>query len=281
MAPLSLPCILSSAVVVFCHGLVAADVKPFTAVEIMRRVAENQDRLQAERTSFVYDQKIRVVSRKKDAKIQCEQETDYVISPEANRSERKWIATRGRYRVKNELVSFHQDPENDKATLDSGIVESFRDDLTKDNTRDGLAKDLFPLTTEGQSSLDFELTGTRTIQGRPAFLVTFRPKDRKDIGWAGEAAIDQAEFQPITVYTKLSRRLPFDVRTLLGTDVPGLGFSTRYTRVGEGVWFPATFGTEFRVNAVYLFHRTISVDLQNTNLRRTAVDSNVVFDHVP
>jgi hypothetical protein len=62
------------------------------------------------------------------------------------------------------------------------------------------------------------------LKGRKCYHIAFTPRDDEDTDWAGEAYIDAQEFQPIYVFTKMSRRLPFGVRTLLGTDFPGIGF---------------------------------------------------------
>ena len=53
------------------------------------------------------------------------------------------------------------------------------------------------------------LPGVRGVAGH----VAFAPKDTEDMDWAGEAFIDEDEFQPLYVFTKLSRRMPFAVRT--------------------------------------------------------------------
>ena len=79
------------------------------------------------------------------------------------------------------------------------------------------------------------------------------------------------------MYTRLSRRIPMLVRTLLGTDVPGLGFSTRYQRVGKDLWFPVSFGTEFRLRAVFFINRNISVSLENRHFQRTSAKSEIQF----
>ena len=107
------------------------------------------------------------------------------------------------------------------------------------------------------------------------YHIGFRPKDKDDITWAGEAYIDAAEFQPVRVFTKLSRRIPFMVRTMLGTDVPGIGFNVVYKRQEDGVWFPVTFGTEFRIRAVFFINRNISLALENSAFERTHVESKV------
>jgi hypothetical protein len=111
--------------------------------------------------------------------------------------------------------------------------------------------------------------------GRSVYHISFRPKDKNDISWAGEAYIDAAEFQPVRVFTKLSRRIPFGVRTFLGTDVPGIGFNVVYKRQEDGVWFPATFGTEFRLHVLFFINREVSVSLENTGFQHTHVESKM------
>ncbi len=243
----------------------------------MQQVAQNQDRLQHERTSFVYDQHVRVTSRR-GSKIVADQETNYTIAPLARNEQRTLVSIKLKYLQKGHLVEVNKDLSADGESLDTGMVKSFRDDLVEGNSKDGIQQDLFPLTSDEQKDLEFELRGERVVNGRAAYIIEFRPKDHHDFGWAGEALIDKEEFEPVTVYTRMSRKLPFFVRTMLGTDVPGLGFTTQYTRVDKNVWFPASFGTEFKVHVLYFFHRTVSMSLQNDHFRHTAVDSDIQYD---
>jgi hypothetical protein len=116
------------------------------------------------------------------------------------------------------------------------LIHDFREDLSNEKTKDGLAKDLFPLTSDEQKDYEFKLLGQEIEQGRNVYHIAFRPKDKDEITWAGEAYIDAAEFQPVRVFTKLSRRIPFGVRTFLGTDLPRIGFKscTRGKRMESG-----------------------------------------------
>ena len=246
----------------------------------MRRVAENQDREQEQRKGFVYDERIRVTSRYGNGKIARDETAEYTVAPNAKGAAHTRVAISGTYCRKGQCSNFSGDPLPDPDSLDAGIVGSFRSHLTEDNSKDGYEKDYFPLTTEQQKDLEFKLEGERVIEGRPAYVVRFRPKLRKDYGWAGEALIDREEFQPVTVYTEMARKLPFFVRTMLGTDVPGLGFTTRYTRVDKNLWFPASFGTEFEVHAVYFFKRTISISMESKNFRHTDIDAQIHYDPV-
>jgi hypothetical protein len=168
------------------------------------------------------------------------------------------------------------EPVPDSDSLDGNLVHDFRDDFSNDRSKDGLGRDLFPLTSEEQKKYLFEPAGEETVQGRKVYRVRFRPLDKEELTWAGEALIDAAEFEPLKVYTKLSRKVPLLVRTLLGIDVPGLGFNVEYQRFDEGVWFPVSFGTEFRLRAVFFINRDITISLENSAFERAKVQSRIL-----
>jgi hypothetical protein len=249
-----------------------------TAADIMKRVAENQDREQKLRTQFVYDEILHRVMRRKDGKLLREEYRTFAVIPGAKATERKLQSVKGRYWRKGKYVSF-EGKSVPKGGLLNAVLDG--DEKAESQTKDGLDKDLFPLTSDQQKQYAFELAGQRVVRGRPVYQIQFRPVDRRDYGWAGEALIDQEEFQPVSVYTRLSRRLPVAVRTMLGTDVPGLGFSVQYTRVDKDLWFPATYGTEFGVHALFLLKRTFTESVENKNFRRATVESRIAFENNP
>jgi hypothetical protein len=107
------------------------------------------------------------------------------------------------------------------------------------------------------------------VHGRKAWRIGFRPADKKDIDWAGEALIDQQDFQPVNIYTKLSRRIPFAIRTLLGTDLPGIGYNLDYQRIDDSVWLPSSYGAEFTLRLFFLLNREINVSMESSGFRRT------------
>jgi hypothetical protein len=204
-----------------------------------------------------------------------EETAAYDVTPMPDRTEKKITHLTGRYWKKGKYEAFACEPVPDQDSLDGDLVKDFRNDLTDDKSKDGLAKDLFPLTSEEQKNYAFKLLGEETLEGRRVYNIGFHPKDKDEITWAGEAYIDEAEFEPVRVFTKLSRRIPFMVRTLLGTDLPGLGFNVVYQRQEDGVWFPATFGTEFRIRAIFFINREISISLENSGFQRTHVKSTI------
>lgn len=248
---------------------------PLTAAEIMKRVAENQDREQKARTQFVYEETVHRAMRRKDGKLLREEYRTFAVIPGAKGTERKLQSVKGRYWKKSKYITFEGEP-----VPEGGLLGAILDDGDS-RTKDGIDKDLFPLTSDEQKNYAFELTGDRVIKERPVYRIQFRPARSNDYGWAGEALIDKEEFQPVSVYTQLSRRLPFAVRTMLGTDVPGLGFSVQYTRVDKDLWFPATFGTEFGLHALFLLNRTFTESVENKNFRRATVESRVEFGNNP
>ena len=250
-----------------------------SADEIMKRVAENQDRAQKERLNYIYDQHVKVDIRYKSGKIAAEEVADYTVTPVAKGIERKETAFHGHYLTKGSYSDVHAEPKEEHG-INSGIAKGMRDSCFDKDSKDGLDKEFFPLTTSEQEDLRFELAGEQEIAGRKAFRIRFGPKKAHDFTWAGEALIDEEEFQPVNVYTRLSRKLPLGVRIFLGTDVPGLGFNVRYRRLDKDLWFPDSFGTEFRLKAVFFIDRTITVSLENKNFKRTKAESEIHYDPV-
>jgi hypothetical protein len=172
------------------------------------------------------------------------------------------------------------DPDRKHEGVDSshgaGDQPARQDGSEAKGSKDGLAKGLFPLTTEKQAEYVFRLEGRQMMNGRDVYHLSFRPKNKNEFDWKGEAFIDTQEFQPVVVYTEMSRKLPLAVRTLLGTNLPGLGFSVTYDRQPDGVWFPVSFGTEFRMRVLFFIARDISMSLTNAHFEKTHSDVRIL-----
>jgi hypothetical protein len=251
-----------------------------SADEIMARVAANQDRAVKQRAEYIYQQRIRIISRKTNGRLMRDETTDYLATPmpDGTKKELKQIA--GRAWVKDQYLEFSKEPGPNPESLDGNLVHDLRHDLANEQSRDGLARDLFPLTSEEQKQYSFKLEGQEMLEGRRIYRIHFVPSDKDNLAWAGEALIDAEDFQPVRVYTKLSRKLPLFVRTVLGTSLPGIGFDVEYQRFSDRVWFPVSFGTEFRLRAVFFIKRDISISLKNSGFRHVEVKSKVL-DYKP
>lgn len=257
--------------------LAAQDSKPeyLTADAIMARLAANQDRSETMRKQYVYRQHIHILTHKAKGRIQREETTDYDVVPTPDGTQKELKLITGRYWNKGKYETFQGEPVPEADSLDGSLIHSSREDLSDEKSKDGLAKNLFPLTSERQKDYEFTLVGEERQEGRNVYHIRFQPKDKSDITWAGEAYIDASEFEPVRVFTKLSRRIPFAVRTMLGTDLPGIGFNVVYKRQEDGVWFPATFGTEFRIHVLFFFNRQVSIAMENSRFERTHVESKM------
>jgi hypothetical protein len=172
------------------------------------------------------------------------------------------------------------DPNSDE-TLDRDLVENIRWNLLHDKSKDGIAQHLFPLTSKDQANYTFRMVGREHLNDRDVFHIAFRPKAKDDFGWSGDAYIDTTAFQPVLVTTGMARKIPFAVRTFLGTDVPGLGFTIRYAPQPDGVWFPVNFSTEFKIHVLYFFHRQIILDAHNRDFEKTHVTARIVGEATP
>jgi hypothetical protein len=260
--------------------LLAADEAALSAPEIMARVAANQDRAEKLRAEYVYQQHVRVASIRTNGKLAREEITDYVVTPTPDGTKKELKKIDGRYWYKGKYLEFHAEPVPESDSLDGDLVQDFRNDTINDKSKDSIARDLFPLTSEEQKQYSFELAGQETLHGRKVYRIRFRPLDRNNYTWAGEALIDAEEFEPVSVFTHLSRRIPFWARSLLGTDLPGFGYNVEYRRFDQGVWFPVSFGTEFRLHLVFFINREITISLENSAFERTKVETKIL-DYKP
>jgi hypothetical protein len=268
-----------------------------SAADIMARVAANQDRAEAERAHYVFVQHATMSSRKGKT-VQCEEVTDYRITPSDSGMHDELVKLDGRLRVNGNYVTYHtlgpadgnSGVENDKDSVsvtiggenaDRDMVEHMRSNLMHDKSKDGLNSRLFPLTSKEQADYDFQLAGQERLNGHDVYHITFRPRDKDDFGWKGDAFVDVTTFQPVLVTTGMARKIPFAVRTVLGTNLPGLGFTVVYAPQPDGVWFPASFSTEFKIHVLYFFHRDIVLDAQNRDFEKTHVTSRMLGDVTP
>ena len=299
-------CPLALALVFLILSAQAQQPSP-TADQIMARVAANQDRSEAARAHYVYLQHARVVSRKGNT-IRCEEVTDTRVTPTPTGSGQQLLTIQGRLLHKGKYITYDHLPnrkdakgapkdDDGKTNLkqidededtDLDLVENIRDSLLGDkpsHTKDGINANLFPLTSKQQADYAFTLRGREPRNGRDTFHIEFRPKDKNDIAWKGDAWIDTATFEPVIIRTALSRNLPLAVRVMLGTNVPGIGFTAIYapqpSDQPDGVWFPVSLGSEFKIHVLFFFSRQIVIAAENRDFEKTHVTSTILDAESP
>jgi hypothetical protein len=252
-----------------------ANPAALTAEAIMARIAANQDRSEALRKQYVYKQQIHILTQKPGGKLIREETADYNVVPTPDGTKKKLTLLMGRYWHKGKYEQFRGEPTPEEDSFDGDLINDLRDDLSDNAAKDGFARRWFPLTSEEQKEYDFKLLGQEVQQGRSVYHISFQPKEKDEIPWAGEVYVDAAEFEPVRVFTRLAQHVPLIIRTLLGIDVPGIGFDVVYQRQADGVWFPATLGTEFRIRAKFVINRQVSVSLENSAFEHTHVVSRM------
>lgn len=254
-----------------------------TAQEIMARVAENQDRAQSVRSTFVYHQNLLIRMKRANGKLAREETRDYVVTPSEDSSKKELMHLAGKYEKNGEVFEYSKaDFRHKDIDMDGEIVESVANDFANDEkSRDGVDRDMFPLTAKQQRGYVFSLHGKETYREMEVYRITFEPKAKQgdeNTCWMGEALIDATEYQPVLVTTKLAKGIPLIVKTLFGTDLKHVGFKVSYRKFDSGLWFPVTYSGELKVRALFLYARSLSIGIVNSDFKRTNVESAVSFD---
>jgi len=254
--------------------------------EIMRRVALNQAKSLELRTSYVYHQKQLLRMIRGTKKIAREELREYTITPKFRGNDRQLVHFEGKYEQNGKYIAFDEPGFTHKdLDLDGELLKELADDMMHDkNGKDGLANDLFPLTYRRQQKYNFKFVKTETVKGVKAHRIRFEPKEKPELKnledgaiWKGEALIDAQEYQPIQVATQMAFKMPMAIRTFLGTNLNGVGFTVNYQKFEDGLWFPVSYGGEFELRAVFLYHRHMTINMTNSDFRRTNVQSNIAY----
>jgi hypothetical protein len=255
--------------------------------EIMSRVARNQAKSQELRTNYVYHQKQILKMVRATKKVAREEIREYTIAPKFRGIDRNLVHFEGKYEQKGAYFAFDQPGFKYKdLDLDADLIDSLSRDMMHDkNGRDGISNDLFPLTFHRQQKYNFKLLKTETKNGVKFHRIAFEPKVKpsmKDLDdgaiWKGEALIDAEEYQPLSVVTHMAWKMPLAIKTLLGTNLSGVGFTVNYKKFEDGLWFPVSYGGEFEIRAAFLYHRTMTVNMVNSDFRRVDVQSQIAYE---
>lgn len=266
---------------------------PKSPDELMRAMAERFEQASITRRSYVYRQVVKSSLVKRNGELVERQHREYTATPTAERTEKTLTAFEGVYVRKGKHVAY-TDPK--APDLPEGIDHELLDDLTGDlvddkQSRDGLPRNLFPLSLDELQYYTFRGVGSGELSGRALHKVSFEPKGKEvciNVGgddkngcdsrpWKGEVWIDAEDLQPVRIATELNRKVPVAVRLLLGTNLGQLGFSVTYKRVAPGVWFPATYGTEFNVSVLFAYKRTITLSMESGDFRVADVRSKIEY----
>ena len=256
--------------------------QPQSAETVMARVAQNQDRAQEMRSTVVYNQELLIRFKRGDGKICREEIRNFSVAPTAKGTQKTLTRFQGKYLKNGKLVAYTEPGFQYKdLDLDGDLMSGFADGLAnREGSRDGIAADLFPLVSEEQRKYVFTLKGTELFRNRNVYRISFEParKDFYDAAWSGDVLVDVYAYQPVLVTTRYAQRVPFWVKTLLGTNVKHVGFKVEYEKFDEDLWFPVSYGGEFKVTAVFFYKRTMALALRNSGFQHAQVTTSLAFE---
>ena len=275
---------LACATLLPCPALSTATENP-PVEEIMERVAANQDRAEQLRREFVYRQNVTVRLTRGNKKLVREELRELQVTPTPGETEKTLVRLQGKYEKDGKILEYDELGFRPKSLdLDGELIDAFAEEFTGDKrSRDGIARDFFPMTSHKQNKYRFHLKGEEVYRGRSVYRISFEPsgtgwEEFGDAPWSGELLVDRAEHQPVVITTRLAKNLPLAVKVLLGTNVQRLGFKITYERFDEGVWFPVSYGGEFTLKVVFFYKRNIAVAVKNSDFQRTIVSTRLTFD---
>jgi hypothetical protein len=264
------------------------------AAAIMARVATNVERTVDARRQYVYQQTVRASLMRTNGQLARGEKRQYWVIPSSTGTEKKLVSFQGEYRRGKQSFTYAEPvAEHENEGIDADLLQDLTEDLVNDkDSRDGIPHNLFPLRSVDLPAYAFTMKGEFEHQGRHTYRIAFEPVKKENcvrIGkeedsdcvngpWMGEAWIDAAELEPVRIDTHLASKIPWAVRTFLGTNLKQIGFAITYKRVAENVWFPATYGTEFQVNALFFYKRTITMNLESSGFQKADATSTVEYD---
>ncbi|BDC52286.1 hypothetical protein F183_A46010 [Bryobacterales bacterium F-183] len=269
--------------------------------EIMKRMAENVEASLEARRQYVYKQKVNAKLVRTNGQLARVERREYTVTPKEKNTEKHLDLLAGEYhKSKKEIIPYDKKGFEAKGAmdLDGSIMEDLIDDLIDDKkSRDGIPHSLFPISSKDLAAYRYTYAGSTEVKGRKAHRIAYEPIPRKQRcpdakddddkedeefcawrPWKGEVLVDAEEFQPVRIYSDLTFKMPWAVKAFLGTNIQQTGFSVNYSRVAPNVWFPATYGTEFRVSLLFGYKRVITMSLDSSDFRRTSASSEIQFE---
>ena len=252
-------------------------LQPPSAEEIMSRVAENQERAQANRNAYVYDMNVFVRLKRANGKLAREESRDYVVAPTEKGARRRLVKVDGRILDGRKEITYHEAGYRRKdSDLDGALTASFARDVMWNKSEIGPMVEWFPLTASRTSKYSFRLEGEEKYRDYDVYKIGFIENDDHEC-WRGEALIEKNEFQPVLVTVAWACKIPAAVQVLLGVNVQNIGAKITYQRREKGVWFPVSCGGELKLRVLFLYARTIAFSAKNSSFRKADVQTSISF----
>ena len=254
-------------------GAIAAAAETPTVEAILTKVAESQELSQQAREKIVYTQFVHAKLLRTNGKVAREEKRTYTVTPKAKGFERKLEKFEGWYERKGQRIPYDEPGfEYKTIDIDANLLDELIDDWTgNEDSRDGVSKDLFPLTREQQRNYAFQAKGP--------YQLSFAPlkKNGDAEPWRGDILIDPQTLYPRSMSSTLNYKIPRAVKIIFGISLRQVGYSVNYANAIDDLWFPVSAGTEFSLRVLFGYARTMTLSMTNSDFRRASADSTVTF----
>jgi hypothetical protein len=252
--------------------LLLAAVAVTDSEALLQLIADSQEKALEARKTIVYRQEIHAKLIRANGELARQERYVYQVTPTPAGTEKKLVEFEGSYAKDGKMIPYSAPGfEHKGVDIDAELIKDLVDDLVSDeSSRDGIASDLFPLTAAEQKKYRFRIAGNR---------LEFEPSG-KSTPWRGEMEVNPADGQPRSVVTKMARRVPAWARITLGTNFQQVGFSVKYQRAVDELWFPVSYGTEFKFRVLFGYARTFTLSVVNSDFRKASAESTIRYEEV-
>lgn len=258
--------------------------------ELIRRVVKNQKRAEAAFEGSTFDQREVKTSYDGAGRVKdVERRLFYVLSGEAGQeASRELVEVDGRAATPNERQkATEEDEKGRKKRLERRAaakasapprVSGEEEDPFVGNRR----------LSELIGKFEVEVASEKVIDGRPSYILTFRPRPGKEpakIGeralasLAGTAVIDAADFQVHSVVAHLIR--PLKIAGGLAANVKNATVVYEGRPLIVGGWFPCVVDMRLKGKTILFFRLDTAYRFEFANFRRFRVETQSVLASDP
>lgn len=262
----------------------ATTAAPPSVDQILSKIAESQEQSVEARSRIVYTQYVHAKLHRANGKLAREEKRTYTVTPTPKGFERKLEKFEGWVIDKGKIIPFYEPGwEHKGLDIDADVMNGIIDDWTgSGGSRDGIDRDLFPMTAANQKNYKFTYAGTAKQGAEDRHRVAYEPVTKHSAPWKGDIFVDPHSLYPTNMNSTFAYRVPTAVKILFGISLRQVGFSVNYAKAIDDLWLPVTAGTEFHFRVLFRYARTLTLSMKNYDFRRASAESTIKFeDHTP
>lgn len=261
-------------------GAASSPNAPPPVDDMLKKIGESQERSVEARGRIVYTQHVHARLLRANGKLAREERRTYTVTPTPAGFKRHLEQFEGWYESRGQMIPFDTPGWKHKGLdLDAELMDELIDEWTgKEESRDGIDRDLFPMTAEHQAKYRFSYSGTAKQGAEDRYRLTYEPASKNSASWKGDIFVDPQTLYPTNMNSTFAYRIPMAVKIIFGISLRQLGFSVNYAKAIDDLWLPVSAGTEFHWRVLFGYARTLTLSLKNSDFRRASAESTITFD---